>query len=205
MTVVHFGIPEDRWQPLSVDEVVQLMTDAPFTWSLAGGYAIEQFTGAAFRDHEDIDIMVFRDEQLALQRWLATNWSLYASDPPGTLRRWLPDEYLGAGINDLWAHRHGADAWQLQAIIVDVEGDEWISRRGPMVRGPRHSLLTCYAGVPCVRAEVQLMYKARHRRPKDEQDFLACLPRLERPAKDWLGDQIRLLHGADHPWLAALI
>lgn len=204
MSVVHFGIPEDRWQPLSVVETIALFVHAPFKWGLAGGHAIEQFLGRGHRAHGDIDIIVFRDEQLALQQWLAANWSLYASDPPGTLRRWLPDEFLGAGINDLWAHRHGVEAWELQAIIVDVEGDEWISRRGPMIRGPRHTLLTTYHGVPCVRAEVQLMYKARHCRPKDEQDFQACVPRLEPQAKTWLHTQIRLLHGEDHPWLAAL-
>lgn len=64
-------IPYSRWASLTVTEVGQRFAGAPFTWGLAGGYAIEQFVGHPIRAHGDIDIVVFRDEQLVLQRWLS--------------------------------------------------------------------------------------------------------------------------------------
>jgi len=80
-------IPYGSWEPLTLAAVLQLLADAPYTWGIAGGYAIEQFLATPIRDHADMDIMVFRDEQLHLHSHLA-DWLLYAADPPGTLRPW---------------------------------------------------------------------------------------------------------------------
>jgi hypothetical protein len=101
---MNASIPYDKWQPLSPTDIVQLFATAPFSWSLAGGYAIEQFLGTPIREHADIDVMVYRDEQLSLQCWLHT-WQLFAADPPGTLRPWADHEYLPRGIHGIWGHR----------------------------------------------------------------------------------------------------
>jgi hypothetical protein len=147
--------------------------------------------------------VVFRDDQGHLQRWLSA-WRLYAADPPGTLRSWLDSEYLAPPIHDIWGHQRDVAAWQLQIMLVDIAGDEWISRHNPQIRGPRDTLLVSYNGIPCVRIEVQLLYKARGARPKDQADFAACLPRLDPLAKQWLIDGIHSRYPDGHPWLAAL-
>ena len=196
-------IPFTRWEPVTVNQVQQLFTHAPFAWGLAGGYAIEQFLGEWIREHADIDIVVFRDEQLLLQRWLA-GWRLCSADPPGCLRPWKENEYLPFGIHDIWGHQHGAQVWQLQIMLCEVEGSEWFSRHNPLIRGPRSDLLVAYQNIPCVWVEVQLLYKARHPLPKDEQDFQACLPWLSTEAKQWLRDQIRILYPEGNPWLLFL-
>ena len=59
--------PYETWKSLSVAEVQLLFREAPFPWGLAGGYAIEQFLGASIREHGDIDIIVFRDDQQHLR------------------------------------------------------------------------------------------------------------------------------------------
>lgn len=196
-------IPFTRWEPITVNQVVRLFTHAPFAWGLAGGHAIEQFLGKAIREHGDIDIVVFRDEQLLLQRWLA-GWQLYAADPPEGLRPWKENEYLPFGIHDIWGHQHVAQAWHLQIMLSEVEGNEWFSRQSPLIRGPRSDLLVAYHDIPCVRVEVQLLYKARHHLPKDEQDFQACLPLLSTEAKQWLRDNIRMLYPEGNKWLKFL-
>ena len=183
--------------------VVSLFANAPFTWGLAGGYAIEQFLGKSIRALADIDVVVYRDEQLQVQRWL-TGWCLYAADPPGTLRPWSADEYLPPAIHDIWGHRMDARTWQLQLMLIEVEGDEWFSRRDAAIRGQRDDLIVAYNGIPCVRIEVQLLYKAKHCRPKDEFDFQACLPLLSAEAKRWLKDSLRQLRPEGHAWSDAL-
>lgn len=177
--------------------------NAPFAWGLGGGYAIEQFLGRSIRAHGDVDVVVYRDEQLQAQHWL-TGWSLYAADPPGTLRVWLNDEYLPYGIHDIWGHRTDARAWQLQLMLAEVEGGEWWSRRDASIRGRREDLIVEYHGMPCVRVEVQLLYKAKNLLPKDELDFQACLPLLSADAKRWLKNNLHLLYPEGHPWIAAL-
>lgn len=196
-------IPLDRWQPLSAEAAVALFRDAPFAWALAGGYAIEQFLGAAIRPHADVDIAVFRDDQLSAQRWL-DGWRIYAADPPGALRPWAADEYLPPAIHDLWAFREGTQAWELQLMLAETDGAAWYHRRAPAIREPRGALFVRYGGVPCVRVEVQLLYKARGNRPKDNADFTACLPRLSADARAWLARNLAILSPDGHPWLDRL-
>ncbi len=191
--------PYQQWQPLAVSDVAQLMREAPFTWGLAGGYAVEQFLGARIRDHADIDIVVDRADQHQLQRWLS-GWSLYAADPPGTLRRWRAAEWLAAGIHDIWGYRAGAQAWELQIMLIEAEGAEWFSRHNPLIRGQRSDLIVEYGQIPCLRIEVQLLYKARSDREKDRRDFQACLPLLSPAARQWLGHALRLMEPQGHRW-----
>lgn len=147
-------------------------------------------------------MVVFRDEQLALQQWL-TGWQLYASDPPGALREWLDGEYLPYGIHGIWGHQPGVDAWQLQLMLAEVDGAEWFSRHSSL-RGPREDMIAVYNGLPCIHIEVQLMFKARGRRPKDELDFRAAVPLMNAESKRWLRDSLRLLHPDGYPWLETL-
>ncbi len=196
-------IPYQQWTPLSVTEVVTRFANAPLRWCLAGGCAVEQFLGFPIREHSDIDIVIFRDEQRQAQRWLK-GWRLYAADPPGTLRPWLEGEALPFGIHDIWGHQQGSTAWQLQIMLAEVERNEWVSRRDPRIRGRRDDLIAIYNGVPCVRIDVQLLYKAKQPRPKDELDFQASLPRLSVDEKQWLKDKLCLLHPSGHPWLDTL-
>jgi hypothetical protein len=114
------------------------------------------------------------------------------------------DEYLPFGIHDIWGHRTGAQAWELQVMLAEVDGNEWFSRRNALIRGQRNDLIAVYGGIPCVRVEVQLLYKAKGRRPKDELDFEACLPLLNASAKQWLIDNLRLAHPEGHAWIERL-
>jgi hypothetical protein len=198
------GIPEHQWQPLPLDDVRRIFSGAPFTWALAGGYAIEQFLGEAIREHSDTDVVVFRDEQLVLQRWLLPGWSLWAADPPGTLRPWREHEFLPYGIHDIWGHRQENQAWELQVMLAEVDGADWFMRSQPDIRGRRDQLIAEYKGFPCLRVEVQLLYKARRPRPKDTLDFRACLPQLTAGARQWLGERSLLISPAGHPWLEDL-
>lgn len=197
------NIPYETWQPLTLKSVLNLFQNAPFQWCIAGGYAIETFLGIAIRSHSDIDVTIFRDEQIALQKWLSS-WELFAADPPGTLRRWKNEEYLSIGIHDIWGHQPNIQAWQLQVMLTEVDGEEWFSRRNRLICGKRNELYRVYHDIPCIRPEIQLLYKAKAQRPKDEQDFHACLPKLDDDAKAWLKDKLLLLYPNGHDWLALL-
>ncbi|MCA9888817.1 MAG: hypothetical protein KC546_10615, partial [Anaerolineae bacterium] len=178
-------IPFSNWQPISLEQTVALFDVAPFTWFIAGGYAVELFLGHSIREHDDVDVVVFREDQLAAQSWLI-GWQLYAADPPGTLRPWLQDEFLPFGVHDIWGHQDGKQHWEMQLMLAESEHDRWFARFDEGIGGPRDDLFTIYKGVPCIRIEVQLLYKCRRPRPKDEADFAACLPLLSDDQCQWL-------------------
>ena len=58
------------WVPRTPSDVAALLADYPGIWWIAGGWAIEAFTGVR-REHEDTDVSVLRRELPLLRRHLA--------------------------------------------------------------------------------------------------------------------------------------
>jgi hypothetical protein len=57
---------------------------------------------------------------------------------------------------------------------------------------------------PCLAPDVQLYYKAKDVRPKDDLDLKMALPILTPRQRAWLAESVYRSYGADHPWLARL-
>lgn len=79
--------PWGPWEPAALSEVAALFSTARIPWWIAGGHAIELAVGHRFREHDDIDVLLLRRDQPAVQEVLST-WEWWAADPPGTLRPW---------------------------------------------------------------------------------------------------------------------
>jgi hypothetical protein len=59
-------------------------------------------------------------------------------------------------------------------------------------------------GLPYGRPEVILLFKAKHsQQPKNQTDFEAALPRLERERLRWLREALELVH-PEHAWLSSI-
>jgi len=114
-----------RWEPLTPDELDEVMSAVDRSWWLAGGWAIDLFLGRRTREHEDIDVQILRPDHVAVRAALS-GWDAYAADPPGTLRPWPVGEELAADVHDIWVRRGAGDPWRLQLMIADVDGDDWV-------------------------------------------------------------------------------
>jgi aminoglycoside-2''-adenylyltransferase len=191
------------WKPLPLAELVELMRGALFFWCLAGGHAIAHVLGRSYRQHGDIDIVVLRPDQLQVQNWFSA-WRLYAADPPGTFKPWKAHEVLPRGVHDVWCHRDESPAWELQIMIQESDGDSWYFRRDARVRGSISALATDVRGVPCLRMDLQLLFKSKEPRAKDESDFRELLPVLSNEQRETLAYWLRLTHPDGHPWLTEL-
>lgn len=211
MDMRRLQAPFGNWEPASLSEAVALFAGRDVRWWVAGGIAVELAVGRVLRPHGDLDVLVLRRDQLAVQRALA-GWEWWAADPPGSLRPWSPGELLPFGVHDVWC-RPGPDRpWRVQVMLDESQGTEWVSRRDARVRRPIGALgATSAAGVPFLVPEVQLYYKAKSLRPKDEVDFAAALPVLDGTQRQWLIEALTRTHGrrADgrarvHPWVARL-
>ncbi|WJY53529.1 amino acid transporter [Streptomyces chengbuensis] len=195
-----------RWVPERPEDVAAVFVKANFPWWIAGGYAIELAVGRELRAHGDLDVLVLRRDQAYL-RDLLTGWDLYVADPPGQgeLRPWLPEEALQPPLHDIWCRRTPEAPWSMQLMLDETEGIQWVSRRNPEIRLPIDQLgRTSETGIPYLAPEVQLFYKARATRDKDETDFEAVLPLLDAPARAWLADAIKVL-SPGHPWIRRLL
>ncbi len=194
----------NQWQPLSPTEVADLLANVSFPWWIAGGYAIEHAVGHTIRPHGDIDVLVLRRDQLQVQKVLL-GWDCWVADPPGTLRPWYDNEVLPLGISDIWCRCDRNSPWQLQIMLDESEHGQWHSRRHRSVTKLVAELgMIDGAGIRYLAPEVQLFYKAKAPRQKDQIDFAAALPHLSFHQRAWLRAAILTAYGEGNSWLAAL-
>lgn len=200
--------PLGQWQPWSPQEVAALFASLPAPWWIAGGWAIDLFLGRQTREHEDIDVQVLRRDQHAVRALLGA-WDAQAALPPPRdetwpFRPWRRDEALDLAIHDVWCRPTAIEPWALQLMIGDTDGEQWQFRRMPTIGRPIETIggITL-EGIPYLAPEIQLLYKAKGCRPKDEADFTHTLPALDGDRRQWLRNALTMAH-PDHPWLKQL-
>ena len=191
-----------RWGPLRPEEVAILFRDLPVRWWIAGGWALDLFVGWQTREHDDLDVEVLRRDQFAVQRHLA-GWDLQIA-AGGVLRPWRAGVAIDAGANSIWCRpSHGAP-WAVQVMFAQAEGSLWRYRRHPAITRPLDTLgLRTEAGIPFLAPEVQLLYKSRGQRPKDDADFALVGPLLGKERREWLASALRMAD-SEHRWLTRL-
>jgi L-amino acid N-acyltransferase YncA len=195
------NIGDYNWDPLSVDEVKNVFKPFKHQWWIAGGWAIDLFLGKQTRKHDDIDVLILREDQLEIQNLLA-GWDLWAADPPGTLKPWPKGEILGKGLQDIWGRRTPKYPWQIQIMLFDTENEEWIFKRDESIRRRLSSItVTTNDGTSLLAPEIQLLYKSKSLRSKDQQDFENAITVLSDDQKNWLKDALIKIYNGGHEWL----
>ncbi|MEO7804120.1 MAG: amino acid transporter [Actinomycetota bacterium] len=195
------------WDSYSPERVAEIMSVVTRPWWIAGGWAIEfHLGGPQRREHEDVDVLVLREDAVAVQRELV-DWDLHLASREEGVRSWEPGAGLPDDVGDIWIREPDAGAWRFQLMLNPSDGQDWICKRDRVLRLPLAEIgLRTQSGVPYLRPEIQLLHKGTGSlgiREKDEEDFRAALPLLDAGALRWLRDALRRVR-TDHPWLDAL-
>lgn len=197
------------WSTRTPADVADLFDGYPGLWWMAGGWALEAFTGVS-RPHDDIDPCVLRADLPALRRHLAGRLHLWTATS-GALAPLLPDDdpdgpaerVLPAGCGQVWTRRSARDLWDYDVLLAPGTTDEWVYKRDASIRLPMRDALWHRDEIAYLQPEIQLLYKAAGLRPKDQADFTATLPHLDERRRSWLRDALRATL-PEHPWLAVL-
>ena len=191
------------WQPRTPQDVAALLEGYHGRWWIAGGWAIEAYTGVP-RQHDDVDPSIPRSDVPLLCEHLAGTLDVWSADSGVLLPVLSPDVELSPTCENLWLRAGDDGAWEYDVILMlDVVGSSWSFKRDARVSGPLDDILWSRDGIDYLRPEVQLLHKAREPRPKDEADFEACLPRLDDEARQWLRHALTVAHPG-HPWVGRL-
>ena len=194
-------IGDYNWKPLSVDEVRIVFESFKQQWWIAGGWAIDLFLKKQTRHHDDIDILISRDDQHEMQS-LLKDWDVWVADPPGTLRPLKHGEVIKKGLQDIWVRKTPTDPWQIQIMLFDVEQNEWIFKRDESIRRSLDSITIKTAeGLMLLAPEVQLLYKSKSLREKDQKDFESVLPAMSNVQRDWLKSVLIKVYQDGHEWI----
>jgi GrpB-like predicted nucleotidyltransferase (UPF0157 family) len=203
---------------MPVLEVAKIFETYRGEWMISSGWALDAWLGESSRTHHDIDIVVWRDEQAELKRWLLENgWDAQVVVEEGKYKPWLEiDEPLELPISQVHARKCSGDAHDLRStqfldlLISERTSNDWWWRGDQNITMPlEHVRLTSSLGIPILAPEISLFFKARATmREKDELDFGHALPKLETAQREWLKRSLTLklevLGLNHHPWLARL-
>ncbi|MFD1989879.1 nucleotidyltransferase domain-containing protein [Paenibacillus nicotianae] len=190
-----------NWQPLTVKEVNLLFQSMPIVWGIAGGWALDLHIGRQIREHKDIDVIVFRQDQQKVYSYLSQEWILYKVYK-GTLEIWKGEPL--EQVNDIWVKKDEQSAWSFQLMFVDQVDENWIYRRHPMIlRKASDIFLTTTEHIRYLRPEIQLLYKGGSSviREKDNLDWQTMLPYLTVEEKEWLVSGLKGQFPEGHRWI----
>ncbi|HVV35767.1 MAG TPA: 2-amino-4-hydroxy-6-hydroxymethyldihydropteridine diphosphokinase, partial [Acidimicrobiales bacterium] len=182
--VTNLGSLWGEWD-LSVTpaDAVRWMRGWDGPWAVAGGWAIELFVGRRVRDHRDLEIAVARADADRVHEQFA-GWDLFFPSPVA-MTRWRAGDPLPADQHQVWAQRDGV--WTHEVFFEDIRDGRLHYRRDAAVTLPvEQAILRSAEGIPYIAPELQLLYKAKAMRRRDELDFAAAEPLLSDAQRAWL-------------------
>ncbi|MBA2334683.1 MAG: hypothetical protein H0V90_07080 [Blastocatellia bacterium] len=183
-------------------QIAAVLRDFKPSWFVAGGWAIDLFLEKETRPHQDIEIAVFRKDQVALHDYF-DGW-LLRKVVNREMVIWHRDEWLTLPIHEVHCYNETAQPPQIEILLNESNETEWLYRRNENVRRSLVEIkLESSAGVNFLCPEIVLLYKSKNLRAKDEQDFQAVVKRLDAERKEWLKDAIKVSN-SEHHWLRSL-
>jgi hypothetical protein len=187
-----------RWEPLQLGEVIHLFEDFMAPWWICGGHALELAVSRSWRTHDDMDVGVLREDASRLVG-LFEDWDVEIA-AAGVLSPWNGSVLRAEeNQNNVWCRRAASQPWCLDITIADGSREYWVFRRDPNVKVSwEQAVLRTRDGVPYLAPELQLLYKSKKVRPKDDLDAREVIPSLAPDQRD----RLHLLLAAGHPWQA---
>lgn len=194
----------DDFEPIL--RVADIMNGFPAPWFISGGWAIDLFLGEVTRVHSDVEIGIFRRDQQAVRRQLP-GWALEKavdSDEGGKSVSWEASEELQLPVHQIKASQCDAQPTEIEFFLNERSDADWISRRHEGLTRPiSQAIFISAIGVPALAPEIQLLFKGKYNRQKDQFDFERAITRFRGMQRNWLATALTRYH-ARHPWIAML-
>ncbi|MFW0788010.1 nucleotidyltransferase domain-containing protein [Gordonia sp. CPCC 205333] len=174
------------WAIVTPDDVRAILDGFDAPWWIAGGWAIDAFTGSS-RGHDDIDVCIFRDNTDDFRRALDDRYHLWSVGPLG-LRPLTDETPLHPDADQIWIRENARSPWLLDILVTrerDGRGTRWTAADGLRYLAP----------------EYVLSFKAKYLRDKDIDDFDRAWPLLAPDARRVLHDYLSANHPG-HDWLS---
>lgn len=191
----------DAWQPWRPVEAARVLEGLNVPWCVVGGWAIELALARSHRSHADLEIAIPRACFASVRDHLAAYRIHVVGD--GEVRALPPGELPPEDRHQNWVLDPTVSAWRMDIMLEPGDGTTWVYRRDERIHAARARMVAIRDGVPFLKPEGALLFKAKSLNPKDEVDFGACLSILDGAARDWLVDALEIVHPG-HTWIDRL-
>ena len=177
--------------------VNKLMTGFEGKWCIAGGWAIDLYLDKETRTHGDIEVLVFREDQEILKNHLK-EWEIGKVEE-GKSSVWK-HEHLELPVHELHAI-HRVTGQKLEILLNEKDEENWLFRRNTQIKKTLSGIINfTKSGIPYLKPEIVLLYKAKLKGSKDTYDFNKAIIVMEDKQKKWLKDALNI-HLPNHDWL----
>ncbi len=189
----------------NLEKIETLFREAPFAWFVCGGWAIDLFLHKVTRTHKDVDVAIWREEQLDAHTFMCQRgWSLNVAGS-GKLTPWMEGVFLERPYHTIWCKNETHDPDFVELLLNEREGEYFLFRRDLSVKRPLSQAILQSESISFLAPEICLLYKAKQfTEPQNHADLLAVWPQLPLENQDWFRKNLLKLHREDHPWLADL-
>ena len=128
------------WRTRTPRDAADLLDGYGGRWWIAGGWAIEAFTGIP-RPHDDLDPSIPRSDVPALRQHLSGLLDVWqAAD--GALRPMTGSaDPLAPSCGNLWLRPDGGSAWEYDVILMDATSTTWTYKRDQRISLPMDDIL----------------------------------------------------------------
>ncbi len=186
------------WDAFDPREARELFDPLGIPWWVAGGWAIEAFTGVS-REHEDIDVSMFRRDLPVLRSGVAGRYHVWAAGEGALSPLEAPEASIPDTADQVWLRAHALAPWRADVVLNPDDHGRWVSRRDRSYVVDLDDVTWQHDGICFLRPEVALAFKAKSCRPKDQADLDATLPLLDEGQRRWLADFLDRIHPG-HAW-----
>ncbi len=187
------------WAAFTPQQAKPVFDATGLEWWVAGGWAVEAFTGVP-RPHEDIDVSLWRRDVPELVRGFEGTYDVWAAG--GGLTPLFGDNVVMPDTADqVWIREHALAPWVADCVVNPDRDGRWVNRREPSWDAPLSEITFTKDGIRYLNPEIVLAYKAKHDRPKDRLDLQNAWRMMHLDQQQWLADFVRRVH-PDHAWIA---
>ncbi len=169
-------------------------------WCVAGGWAIDMFINRQTRSHEDLEIVVLRNDYENLYQHFKkfSPLKIVTGEGEPVFVPWdgseIEDEVIQLRLKPI-------DYVEFDLLLTPSAQNNWICRRNESIQRPLNEVVVrSIEGLPLLAPEIVLLFKAKYVREKDAQDFKNVYPKLSNEAKIWFQKNLKIIH-PNHDWL----
>ena len=195
-------VAEGSWRAVHPSDAPNILASTEAPWWIAGGWALDLFRGIPTRPHADLDVGVLRRDVASVLRSLFA-WEVFEAKD-GQLTHLAAGSAPSLDVHVLWCRPTRADPWMIELMLEEADGETWVYRRDPRIRRPMSTVVRrTQDRLPFLAPEIQLLYKSKAPRERDNADFAEIWPLLDAHVRTWLHGALKLTI-PDHKWIAVL-
>jgi len=162
---------------------------------------MELHTGRQWRSHGDTDVGIVRSKANSAHEWLDADWDLWVASVE-RLTPWAGEALLAdQSQNSVWARRPSDPFCSLDICVEAGDADGRAYRRDPTTQRPwDEAVLRTADGIPYLAPDLQLLFRSKDPRHKDDQDLGEVMEDLSEQQVEFVAFHLP----NDHAWRSLL-